>query len=190
MTHCVIQDSALGDSLIAEFVFTFQTKDGMDVNVRPMQPEDTGHLVDIFENMGLESRYTRFNLAMPIPNPEAVKREAAEMADFERPENDGWLAFADLPGKPDTPVAGIRYVYTGPGEAELALSVRDDMQNKGIGTALVAFLFEQAKQAGITRLIGVAQRNNRPLTEILKKSPYPIERIPDGSYVHLIVSLE
>lgn len=176
--------------MLAEIVYTFQTKDGMDIDVRPMQPEDAVHLVDIFENMGMESRYTRFNLAMPFPNPEAVKREAAEMTDFERPENDGWLAFADLPGKPDTPVAGIRYVHTGPGEAEIAISVRDDMQNKGIGTALVAFLFEQAKKAGLIRLVGVAQRNNQPLVKILNKSPYPIERTPDGGYVHLVVSLE
>lgn len=162
----------------------------MDIAVRPMQPEDAVHLIDIFENMGLESRYTRFNLALPTPDPEAVKREAAEMSDFDRPENDGWLAFADLPGKPNVPVAGIRYVYTVPGEAEIALSVRDDMQNKGIGTALVAFLFEQAKKAGLTRLIGVTQRNNRPLARILSKAPYPIKRTPDGSYLHLEVSLE
>lgn len=170
-------------------VHTFQTKDGMSIRVRPLQPKDVGHLVDIFENMGEESRYTRFNMSMTDPDPEFVLQEAAEMVNIDRPENDGWLAFADLPDRPDTPVAGIRYVRSGDGEAEVAISVRDDMQNKGIGTALLAFLFEQAKLAGIKKLVAYAQRNNRPLWQILSKSELPIKRTPDGSNVFLEVEL-
>jgi acetyltransferase len=178
-----------GVPLLSEVVHDFQTKDGIPIKVRPLQLEDAAHLVDIFENMGSESRYARFNVPMENPDPEMVYQEAAEMADVERPQNDGWLAFADLPGKPDTPVAGIRYIRTAEGEAEVAISVRDDMQNKGIGTAMLVFLFEQAKKAGITRLVALAQRNNRPLWQILTKAPYPIKRTPDGSNVYLEVEL-
>lgn len=139
--------------------------------------------------MGPESRYARFNVPMENPDPALVQQEAVEMATVERPENDGWLAFADLPGKPDTPIAGIRYIRTTNGEAEVAISVRDDMQNKGIGTSLLLFLFDQAKKAGLTRLVALAQRNNRPLLQILAKSPLPIKRTPDGSNVYLEVEL-
>lgn len=174
---------------MAEIVHTFQAKDGTHINVRAMQPEDAPHLIDIFENMGLESRYSRFNMAMPTPDPAMVQREAAEMVDLQRPYSDGWLAFADLNGDPDTPVAGIRYIHAGPGAAEIALSVRDDMQNKGIGTGLFAYLVQQAKINGIERLVGVAQRGNRPLLELLKNSPYPVKRTPDGSYLYLEAQL-
>jgi RimJ/RimL family protein N-acetyltransferase len=173
----------------AKYVHVFETKDGLPVRVRALQPEDIDHLIDIFENMGQESRYSRFNIPMAEPDPELVRQEAAEMVDFERPHSDGWLAFADLPGKPDTPVAGVRYVHTGEGEAEVAISVRDDMQNKGIGTALLSFLFEKAKEAGITKLVALAQRNNRPLWKILDKSKFPARRTPDGSSVYLEVEL-
>ena len=175
--------------MLTKIVHTFQAKDGTLIEVRPMQPEDTPYLIDIFEHMGLESRYTRFNMALPAPDLALIQQEAAEMTDFERPESDGWLAFADLPDKPDTPVAGIRYIHTAPGEAEIALSVRDDMQNKGIGTALFLYMVEQAKKSGILRLVGLAQRNNRPLATLLSKSPYPIKRTPEGSYVHLEIAL-
>jgi GNAT superfamily N-acetyltransferase len=154
-----------------------------------MQPEDAVHLVDIFEHMSLDSRYTRFNMAMPAPDPERVQQEAAEMTDFERPKSNGWLAFADLPDRPDTPVAGIRYIHTAPAEAEISLSVRDDMQNKGIGTALFNFLIEEARKAGIKRLVGLAQRNNRPLLKLLNKVSLPMKRTPDGSFIHLEVLL-
>lgn len=172
-----------------QIVHTFQTKDGIPVKVRQMQPEDADYLVEIFENMGLESRYARFNMPLPDPDPVMVQQEATEMAAIERPESDGWLAFADLPGKPGTPVAGIRYVRTHEGEAEVAISVRDDMQNKGIGTALMTFLFEQAKKAGINKLVALAQRNNRPLWAMLKKSPKPVTRSPEGGFVYLEVEL-
>lgn len=172
-----------------QVVYTFQTKDGIPVRVRPLQPEDTGHLVDIFEHMSHESRYTRFNLPIADPSPDEVWQEAAEMVDFKRPESDGWLAFADLPDSPDTAVAGIRYIRSGEGEAEIAISVRDDMQNKGIGTALMGFMFEQAKKAGLKKLVALAQRNNRPLWEMLKKSPVEVKRTPDGSFVYLEVEL-
>ncbi|NIP25600.1 MAG: hypothetical protein GWO38_17710, partial [Phycisphaerae bacterium] len=48
---------------------------------------------------------------------------------------------------------------------------------------------EQARRAGITKLVALAQRNNRPLWKLLKKSPLPIKRTPDGSYVYLEVEL-
>ena len=175
--------------MLNQVVYTFQTKDGITIRVRSLQPEDTVHLVDIFENMGQESRYSRFNLPLADPDPDAVWQEAAEMVDFKRPESDGWLAFADLPDKTNVPVAGIRYIRTEDGEAEIGISVRDDMQNKGIGTALMLFMFEQAKKAGITRLVALAQRTNKPLWEMLKKSPVPLNRIPDGSYIYLEVEL-
>jgi GNAT superfamily N-acetyltransferase len=174
---------------LEQVIHTVQAKDGISVKVRPLQPEDAGHLVDIFENMSHESRYTRFNLPMTNTDPDEIWQEAAEMVDFERPESDGWLAFADLPDAPDTPVAGIRYVRSGEGEAEIAISVRDDMQNKGIGTALMGFLVEQAKKAGLKKLVALAQRNNRPLWEMLKKSQVEIQRTPDGSFVYLEVEL-
>lgn len=154
-----------------------------------MQPEDAVHLVDIFDHMSLDSRYTRFNMAMPAPDIERVQQEAAEMTDFERPNSNGWLAFADLPDQPNAPVAGIRYIHTAPGEAEISMSVRDDMQNKGIGTALFNIVIEEARKAGLTRLVGLAQRNNRPLLQLLNKISYPIKRKPDGSFMHLEVQL-
>lgn len=168
---------------------TFHTKDGIPIRVRPLQPDDADYLIDIFENMGQESRYARFNMDLTDPDPELIEKEAAEMVALERPEDDGWLAFADLPGRPDTPVAGIRYIHTGEDEAEVAISVRDDMQNKGIGTALLLFLIEQAKKAGIHKLAALAQRNNRPLWQILSKTNLPIKRTPEGSFVHVEVEL-
>jgi RimJ/RimL family protein N-acetyltransferase len=170
-------------------VHTFHTKDGLQITVRPLQAEDTRLLIDLFAHMGLESRFLRFNTSLAEPDPERIQQEAQHIADVKRPENDGWLAFANLPDQPNAPVAGIRYLHTGSGSAEISLAVRDDMQNKGIGTALITFLFEQAKASGITKLEALVQLDNRPLWKILNKLPLPIQRNTDGSYVHLEIEL-
>jgi hypothetical protein len=57
---------------LEQVIHTFQAKDGISVKVRPLQPEDAGHLVDIFENMSHESRYTRFNLPMTNTDPDEI----------------------------------------------------------------------------------------------------------------------
>jgi hypothetical protein len=54
---------------------------------------------------------------------------------------------------------------------------------------MMAFLFDQAKKAGLTRLVALAQRNNRPLMELLKKSQIPIKRTSEGSNVYVEVEL-
>ena len=39
--------------------------------------------------------------------------------------------------RPDVPVAAARYVHTDAGEAEIGISVRDDMQKRNLGRLLV-----------------------------------------------------
>jgi acetyltransferase len=136
--------------------------------------------------MGSESRYLRFNLSLNNPDPELVWAEARRLAVID-PEKDGaWLAFADMPGQPAaaeaTAVAGARYMRIEENAAEASLAVRDDMQNKGIGTELLKYLLVQAREAGLEKLVATVQRGNRPLWHLLQRSTFPIEYESEGSY--------
>ena len=169
---------------------TFQTKNGQMVSLRPLEPEDAHHLVDLFEHMGAESRYLRFNLSLTDPDPELVWSEARRLAQID-PERDGaWLAFCDLPDRAGAPIAGIRYMRVDQETAEASLVVRDDMQNQGIGTELLRYLLSQARAAGIRRLTATVQRGNRPLWRLLSKSPVKIERDSQGSTTTLTALID
>lgn len=172
-----------------EIIHTFEAEDGTLLKIRPMRPDDARHLVNLFEHMGPESRFLRFNLALTNPDPELVWAEAERMARVD-PEKDGaWLAFADLPGQGYVPIAGCRYMLLEAGTAEAALAVRDDMQRKGIGRELLRFLVDQARDRGIRRLVATIQRGNRPIWRLLQSSGMEFEMESEGSYANITVDL-
>jgi GNAT superfamily N-acetyltransferase len=83
----------------------------------------------------------------------------------------------------------VRYVRTEPGEAELAVAVRDDVQRQGIGTALLLFTCTQAQQDGIERLTATFRSENRGIWSLLKRSPFPVSWTVDGPEISAVVDL-
>jgi len=99
----------------------------------------------------------------------------------------GWLAFADLPDQPCAAVGGVRYVLI-PGKtdvAEVALTVRDDLQGQGIGRELLELVVKQARVEGIRSLVAVVQAGNRAVLKLLSGIPYPINRTLEGGEVYV-----
>jgi acetyltransferase len=173
-----------------DFNHTFKDKNGRLVGLRPLKLEDAHHLVDLFEHMGAESRYLRFNLSLTDPDPELVWSEARRLAQIDPARDGAWLAFCDLPDQAGAPIAGIRYMRVDQETAEASLVVRDDMQNQGIGTELLKYLLSQARAAGIRRLTASVQRGNRSLWRLLSKSPVKIERESQGSTTTLTAIID
>ena len=66
--------------------------------------------------------------------PGRVQREAISIAQADSSSHWGLIAFADLPDRKNAPVGAARLVRTTPIEADVAISIRDDFQNTGIGS--------------------------------------------------------
>jgi acetyltransferase len=187
MMHCVMNG---GGGMDDQVLHTFCLEDGQILWIRSLRPQDAGQLVDLFNHMGPESRFLRFNLSLPDPDPERVWSEARRMAQVDQERDGAWLVFAGLPGRPSTPVAGARYIQIGEGAAEASLAVRDDMQRKGIGTELLRFLVEQAQIAGIRQLVASAQSGNRALWRLLKRSSFPMKLESERGFTTITVNLK
>jgi acetyltransferase len=160
---------------------SFVTEAGLRVWLEPLKPADVPRLLELFAHMGPESRYQRFNVPLTDPDPGLVLAEAHRLAEL-APGDGGWLALADLPGEPAATIGGVRYVHTEPGVAEVSLVVRDDQQGQGIGTALLAYCAEQARQAGVARLTATVQSGNRAIWRVLQKSGLALRHHRDGPY--------
>ncbi len=170
-------------------VETFKTKDGQTIRVRYLAYDDAIYLVDIFEHMSADSRYRRFHQTTDHLHPGRIWREAENIAHMDEARQEGLLAFADLPGRPNTPVGAARYVCIGEGVAETAVSVRDDMQNKGIGAILLQMLVEEARTNGIQKLIADVINSNKSILAILNKLPYVVNRKLEGVYSTIEIDL-
>jgi acetyltransferase len=169
---------------------TFITKNGHLIYVRPMLPEDAPYLVDLFEHMGDDSRYRRFNQTLDRVEIDRIWLEAEQIAQGTASNSYGLLAFTDMDDRPEVPVAGARFVKLTPAQAEIAISVRDDMQGMGIGTHLMSMLVDEARRQGIVVLIGSIQNDNRAVWAILKKLGYRINRQPEGNSTFISIHLD
>jgi len=94
-----------------------------------------------------------------------------------------------LPEQLDAPVAVVRYVLVEPGSAEVALSVRDDMQGQGVGSQLMQMLAVMARDAGLKKFVGTAQNANGSVWAVLEKLPFPMVRMPEGINSNLEIDL-
>ena len=173
-----------------DMFYTFHAKDGTLIGVRHIRFDDAIYLFDLFENMSSRSRYQRFHQAADHLRPSHIWREAEAIAQMDMPLQDGLIAFADLPDQANVPVGAARYVCMGDGMADTAVSIRDDMQRKGIGTILLRLLAEEAQENGVRNLLADVLNNNQGIMGVLKKLPYELTRKPEGAYSTIVVHLD
>lgn len=166
-----------------------ETTGGLVLRLRPEQPGDGPVLVELFSRLSPASRFLRFSKVMDDPDPQRVQQEAQRLAELGPPKDMAWLAFADLPQQPEAPVAAVRYVRTEPSEAELAVAVRDDLQRRGIGSALLLFACTQAQRDGIQRLTATFRSENKGIWSLLRRSPFPVTWELDGPEVTAVINL-
>ena len=111
--------------------------DGGTVHLRLIAPTDERALVDLYEALSDESVYLRF--FSPVPRPTAAELE--RITDVDR--RDHVVLVAELG---DRLVAVARDDRIAPDEAEVAFTVRDDEQRRGIATLLLEHLAVVARR--------------------------------------------
>ncbi len=152
-----------------EEVKRFWTRDGREVIIRPVRPEDASRMVDFLLHLSPETRYRRFHTYLPNLNDESLLERAGETVSV-LPErgialvalvNDEIVGSARCMREDETPLA------------EAAVVVRDDYQQRGIGTQLLLELVNRARRVGITHLYAYIQPDNLRILDILNKANLP-----------------
>jgi GNAT superfamily N-acetyltransferase len=112
------------------------------LRIRRAEPHDRQALVAMLARCTAETRYRRF-LGPVSSMPEPYLTEAVEGV------NGHFALVAEAEARL---VALASYTAVGDGAAELGILVEDDFQRRGLGTALLAKLIEQAAAAGLQAL--------------------------------------
>ena len=138
-------------------------KNGKDVFIRPINSSDGDLITDLFEKISPKSIYKRF-----LRNLDALPEELLHHLTHINYETDFALVAIVEEEHKESITAVSRYMYD-PHEnvTDIALAVRDDWQNLGLGTLLLTRIISIAKKHGISHLESMMDPGNTIMEKIL-----------------------
>lgn len=121
-------------------VIQIRLYDGAIANLRPISPRDRELIVEGLSQMSLQSRFSRFGSGVSSLS----AAELRYLTEVDQVSHVAWGAIID--GEP----AGVgRYILESGAEAEIAVTVVDRFQRRGLGRALFEALAASARAAGV-----------------------------------------
>jgi len=133
---------------------------GETVLARPVSPDDKGRLADAFDRLSPESRYRRFF----APLDRLTERDLAYLTEVDHHDHEAIVATAPEDGS----IIGVaRYVRAeDPAEAEVAVVVADPWQGRGVATALLERLVDNARAVGVRHFVAIVLSDNEDALEL------------------------
>jgi|WetSurMetagenome_2_1015567.scaffolds.fasta_scaffold12302_3 L-phenylalanine/L-methionine N-acetyltransferase len=155
----------------ADWETTFTAKNGKKVRFRPEKASDTDMLWQMFSTLSEES------VSYLIP-PFTLERIEEWTSNIDYNEVLAVVATVDEQGvQRIIGTSSLRFfaeeVFKH--KAEFGLTVHDDYQNLGIGTALLNHMLEFAKKKGLSKVFLVVNTNNLKAVHLYNKAGFEIE---------------
>ena len=145
---------------------TVVLRDGGTVQVRAVRPDDEERLARFLRSLSIESLALRFFSAGT--DVEARAREWAHPPS-------GSHALVATAGPGERIAAHAMYVPTRPGTAEVAFTVADEMQGRGLGTLLLGQLAEAASRSGLDSLEALVLQENSRMLDVFRESGFEVQ---------------
>jgi RimJ/RimL family protein N-acetyltransferase len=158
--------------------------DGTRLRVRPLTREDRDGLLSLFHRLSEESRWRRFM----SPKPQLAPRELDYLTDVDHVAHEAFAAVDERDGS----LVGVARYIRHPGaecSAELAVEVADELQRRGIGTALCTRVIARARANGFTVLTATALWNNLAARRLLRRLGFHARR-SQGREIELALALD
>jgi acetyltransferase len=146
-------------------------KDGREVLLRPVLPTDDDLIIDLFGRISPGSLYQRFLRKIDVL-PEDLLHHFTHL----NYETDFALAAVVI-------IAVGRYAFDPHEDSyDLALAVRDDRQNLGLGKSLLIKLVAVAKEHGISHFTSMMDTGNTVMEKILRDLGYEVKYSPRSGF--------
>jgi len=137
-------------------------RDGSRVDVRPIAATDKELIRQGFARLSPESRYRRFLSSMPALDDRAL----AYLTELDHHDHEALIAL-DVESREGVGVARFVRDSAEPASAEVAVTVVDDWQGRGLGTALLGELADRAREEGVRRFTALVLAENRNMLGML-----------------------
>jgi RimJ/RimL family protein N-acetyltransferase len=145
-------------------------RSGDTVLVRTLRPDDRAGLGAMFDELSDTSRYQRFLTGKPTVSPRALRR----LAEVDHRDHEALVAVPGDDGDDgtdeDRQVGEARWIRDSDDRAlaEMAITVADDWQQRGLGTALAHDLVRRAAEEGVDRFTAEVLTDNRGIRRLIE----------------------
>jgi acetyltransferase len=152
-------------------------KNGQEVLLRPIKPEDEPMWLEMFQSLSEESiRYRFFQMLKDTPHEVRVRycnidydREVAIVAEIVEQGKRRLLGVGRLNFEIEGEVG------------EMSFLVSDKWQGLGLGTKIVDYVLDLAREKGITKVYAIMLPDNYRALSLTKKMGFKIEYLKDGT---------
>lgn len=161
-------------------------RDGQSLRVRPIRPDDKQRLKDLFYRLSPLTRYLRFQHVKT----HITDEELAYYTEVVPPQRCAYVGTIGE-GEKERIIAIGRYdTVPDMKSAEVAFVVEDNIQLRGVGTALLEKLAETAVRYKIKKFVGGVLPENTRMLELFDESGFKIDRqLVEGVY-QISINLE
>jgi RimJ/RimL family protein N-acetyltransferase len=155
---------------------TVVLRDGSAVLIRQVHSADAPLLADGFTRLSAQSRQMRFLTRKKELSP-------AELRYFTDIDHHDHEALGALDHNDGRGVGIARYVRDAedPHAAEIAVTIIDDWQGRGLGTELLAQLADRARQEGVRRFTALVAEDNKAIAGLLRNVSAELVRYGPGT---------
>lgn len=155
-----------------------------NMRFRPVRPEDSPLLADIFAGLSPASRLARFL----IPKRALTTAELRYFTDVDHHNHEALIAVTRLRGEP---VGVARFIRNSddPTSADVAVEVVDEWQNRGVGSMLAVRLAARAQRENISQFTALMSAANPRSRQLLTRVGDVTRVARDGPTVSYTVVL-
>ncbi|HEY3237953.1 MAG TPA: GNAT family N-acetyltransferase, partial [Acidimicrobiia bacterium] len=140
--------------------------DWTELVLRPVVPDDKALFLAAFERLSPQSRYRRFF----SPLPRLSTALLTYLTEVDHHHHSAWLAVVEEETGPAVVGVSRAVRLDDPSAAEVAVTVIDPYQRRGIGRLLLGTLVLEAVEQGVTRLVGLVLADNAPMQAVLRRA--------------------
>ncbi|MEM1738380.1 MAG: GNAT family N-acetyltransferase [Nitrososphaerota archaeon] len=166
----------------SKYIVPYRLRDGTQVILRPIRPEDEPLEAEFIENLSEETKRFRFFYTIKeITHDMHVRfcnidydREMAIIAEY-----------TDNHGRKRHVGVGRLIMDPFRKRGDFAVVVADDFQGKGLGTKLIDMLIQVAMEKGLESIYGLVMPENTRMIELCKRLGFEVRYTPEEVIVEL-----
>jgi acetyltransferase len=179
-------ESELAVGLVSQFTM----RDGTDVSLRPVRPDDEPLMAEFHQTLSNRTVYMRYFCSLSLRSRVAHER----LARICHVDDDREVVLVvdytnKRTGQQQILGVGRLVKLDAQDEAEVAILVSDQYQKQGLGTELLRRLIQIARHQKLHRVRGELLRDNLAMQIIVKKLRFRFRLCPDGASIPAVLGL-